>query len=145
MNSPIPQIPTDVADGIHEFEAVCPDCDIEKYYDSSYPQCPSIDCTDESVAINAYTVLTNSTNDCSTSCASTTCGDAFRIIRAYHDSCSGSAVDETIELAVHDYEDICESEECNVSTGPVDLTCADASSASTVVVGALALLAVAVL
>ena len=38
-----------------------------------------------------------------------------------HDTCSEGEVPIEVEKALHDYEEICEANLCNTSSGPVDI------------------------
>ena len=66
-------------------------------------------------------------NQCTNSCESSTCASAFRTIRAYHDGCGESDISQTIEEGIHEFEELCEEQDCNVdketriTSGPLSL------------------------
>ena len=79
--------------------------------------------------MSAYDVLTNATNKCLTECSSAACGAAYKIIRAAHDACNANDIPTTFEDAIHDYEDACAAQSCNVgkATDPDPPVCKDTS------------------
>lgn len=114
------QIPTEIEQEIHEFEDSCTSCDINRRFDSSLTTCPSVDCDDDSDANEAYSILQN---QCTNSCESSTCASAFRTIRAYHDGCDESDISLTIEEGIHEFEELCEDQDCNVDRETNQLVC----------------------
>ena len=60
-------------------------------------------------------------NDCMTSCDSDVCVSAIQTILMGHDTCGEGEVPIEVEKALHDYEEICEANLCNTSSGPVDI------------------------
>merc|ERR1711976_163247 len=94
----------------HDFEEICTSCFIERQFDSSLPDCPSVTCTDQNAQTTAFDFLeANCQNDCS----SNSCRDNYRIIRAYHDTCDEILIIEEIEREIHEFEEVCEDQECN--------------------------------
>jgi len=64
-------------------------------------------------------------SECTSSCSSSACADAFQIIRAYHDGCDEDSISQEIEEALHDFEDICSANDCNVERTTDPLICYD--------------------
>ena len=136
------QVPEAIEDGLHDFEGVCEDCIIRRQYNPSLPQCPSITCSDPTEANNAYADLTDASNGCSSDCSAAVCRDAYQVIRAYHDSCDEDDISTMIETGIHDFEDVCEQQGCNIVSKAFDPnTC----GAADLVVNALLLSAVVAL
>merc|ERR1712057_31546 len=114
------EIPTELEQELHEFEDSCNSCEISRRYDSSLTTCPSVDCDDDSDAMDAFDVLEG---ECIASCDSDRCGSAFQILRAYHDGCDNNDIEEELEEALHSFEDLCAAQDCNVVNDSNQLVC----------------------
>ena len=62
----------------------------------------------------AYNYLEAVSHNCSIDCDSGECGVNYRIIRAYHDRCAEDEIPEVVEDGIHDFEEVCEDQGCNV-------------------------------
>lgn len=110
---------------VHDYEDNCENCDIKKKFDPVLPACDAPICNGTSTTItNAYAALTSASAGCLTSCTAT-CGASFRILRAAHDACDENDITTDIEKAIHDYEDVCKTQSCNVgkASDPVPPVC----------------------
>jgi hypothetical protein len=134
------KLPDTVEDALHEFEDGCTGCHIDRIFDSSLPKCPSYDCSSTTIADAAIQTLTD--NDCADDCSSSTCVDAYRVIRGSHDTCDHDDLSEAVEDGIHDFEEICEAAECNVDTEERSTPTCSAMSAYGSVAAVLASLAV---
>ena len=98
--------------GLHDFEEFYTDCTIDRLYDPSKDDCPSVSCSNVNVDLaDAVTTLTSS--NCKTDCSSTTCKDTFQRILMAHDTCEESQLPHDLENGLHDFEDACENHICN--------------------------------
>jgi len=98
--------------GLHDFEEFYTDCTIDRLYDPSKDDCPSVSCSNVNVDLaDAVTTLTSS--NCKTDCSSTTCKDTFQRILMAHDTCEESQLPTDLENGLHDFEDACENHICN--------------------------------
>ena len=98
--------------GLHDFEDFYTDCTINRLYDPSKDDCPSVSCSNVNVDLaDAVTTLTSS--NCKTDCSSTTCKDTFQRILMAHDTCEESQLPHDLENGLHDFEDKCKKHICN--------------------------------
>ena len=103
--------------GLHDFEDFYTDCTINRLYDPSKDDCPSVSCSSVNVDLaDAVTTLTNS--NCNTDCSSTTCKDTFQRILMAHDTCAESQLPTDLETGLHSFEDACEEHICNAVSAP---------------------------
>jgi hypothetical protein len=103
--------------GLHDFEEFYTDCTIDRLYDPSKDDCPSVSCSSVNVDLaDAVTTLTNS--NCNTDCSSTTCKDTFQRILIAHDTCAESQLPTDLETGLHSFEDACEEHICNAVSAP---------------------------
>ena len=103
--------------GLHDFEEFYTDCTIDRLYDPSKDDCPSVSCSSVNVDLaDAVTTLTNS--NCNTDCSSTTCKDTFQRILMAHDTCAESQLPTDLETGLHSFEDACEEHICNAVSAP---------------------------
>ena len=107
-------LPESVSEAMHDYEGECTECHIERQFDSALPTCPAYECSSTTEATTAAAALTS--GSCDTDCSSTACTNAYRIVRAAHDRCEEDDMPEAIEDGIHDFEESCESAECNVAT-----------------------------
>ena len=112
---PEADLPEPVEDGIHLYEDACEDCEIVRLPDPSLPDCPVANCEDGS-GNAAYTALLTEGCNTTDACASETCRDNFRILRAVHDTCPEDALAIEAELGIHNFEETCALQSCNVGT-----------------------------
>ena len=97
--------------GIHDWEHHCDECHIDRMPDPSLPQCPSVDCSDATAATQALQALQASAV-CGTTCGGD-CGEHYRVLRAFHDTCEEEDLPHEVETFIHTYEEPCEAENCN--------------------------------
>ena len=106
-----------IENGLHDFEEFYKDCTIDRLYDPSKDDCPSVSCSSVNVDLaDAVTTLTNS--NCNTDCSSTTCKDMFQRILMAHDTCEESQLPTDLETGLHSFEDACEKHICNTVPAP---------------------------
>lgn len=80
-----------------------------------------IDCTDTQAMLDALPILQSS--GCANDCSSDECIKNFLIIQSHHDFCLHDEVPETVEDALHLYEDTCESCEIKRKFDPLLQPC----------------------
>ena len=125
---------------VHDFEAVCVNCEVDRSYGANLQQCEEIghclcDAAGESTSA-AMAALAVLDTDCtanggaSTCCSTTATQNAFRTVVAYHDHC-GHDLPEAIEDGLHNYEGACFNSFCNIATAPFDPNDATACDAPT--------------
>ena len=101
----------------HDFEKFYNDCTIDRLYDPSKDDCPSVSCSSVNVDLaNAVTTLTN--ENCNTDCSTTICKDTFQRILMAHDTCEESQLPTDLETGLHSFEDACEKHICNTVPAP---------------------------
>ena len=93
-------------------------CEIGRAFEASLGSCPQPAC--DSMATQLAAVQTLADNSCDLDCSSSSCGDAFKIVRAAHDGCSEDEVAEAVETEIHSYEEACQLQECNVGNSTSD-------------------------
>ena len=111
-------LPEEAEDGLHEFEAFCEQCTIQRIFDQALPVCARPQCSDPTPVLTAFEALQS--NNCQQMCGSAVCGDNYKIVRAYHDLCAENEVPETVEEGIHDFETACEAQSCNAALGTFD-------------------------
>mmetsp|Transcript_39006 Transcript_39006/g.94416 ORF Transcript_39006/g.94416 Transcript_39006/m.94416 type:complete len:236 (+) Transcript_39006:160-867(+) len=120
-------VPDPVKDGIHFYEDACEECYILPGNDPSLPDCPDYSCTDGSgdAAYNNMLI-----NGCLEDCTSAKCSADYKTLRLVHDLCDENAISPISETGIHDFEEICEDQRCNVGAqAPEDqLVCTDEPS-----------------
>lgn len=112
-------LPKDAEKDFHDFQDSYSDCMIVRQYNAKLSDCAKVDCTDSAAFTKAAADLKD--NDCMTSCDSDVCVSAIQTILMGHDTCGEGEVPIEVEKALHDYEEICEANLCNTSSGPVDI------------------------
>jgi hypothetical protein len=98
------ELPATVEDGIHLYEGSCEDCEINRKYDSSLPDCPTANC-DNGSGNTAYLQMVN--QNCASRCGTSACQSNFRILKAVHDNCGEESLSLQAELGYHDLEGAC--------------------------------------
>lgn len=103
-----------VETNFHLYEKSCEafHCDIQRKFDPSLGQCPQVDCS-TNVGNEAYLALQIDAS-CMTNCAQESCKMNYQLLRAFHDSCDHDALDTAAEVVLHDFEEPCEDQNCNV-------------------------------
>lgn len=136
------EVPKAVAADLHDFESSCSSCHIAKKLDKSLPTCDEADCAAGDALQAAFDYLEDESNGCASDCSANECGKNFQMLRAAHDACEIDDLPQAVEEGIHDFEDACAAQECNVGTEEPDLEChMEDSAASTLTVGtALALM-----
>ncbi len=111
-------LPVNVELGAHTFEAMCGEgCEINAQFIPSRPACPSVSCSNISAILSTIQTLNAS---CTSSCTSGACAQAYRVLRAVHDTCDEAGLPEDVEVALHAFEDQCSAQECNTVTQTFD-------------------------
>jgi len=108
---PEDKIPQDVEDGFHDYDEQCVACDISRSFVEGAPSCPAASC-DSETGNNAYTALLDA--GCQTDCSSTECRDLFFTLRVEHDLCPHDTLSRASEEGLHDLEEPCAEQLCNV-------------------------------
>ena len=111
-------LPAAAEKALHDFEDYYEDCEIARQYDSKLTNCPQVDCHDRKAFTDAADVLAN--NQCNVTCNSNICKGAIRTVLMAHDTCDEDDVPESVEKALHDYEEACEDYLCNSRTKVYD-------------------------
>jgi len=126
------QLPTGIEHTLHDYEHYYDDCLIQRQYNSAYGQCPTVDCTDQLSLTNAANTLAACAATAE-ACATTACSAAMKIVVVAHDTCPESVLPDNLEKALHDHEEPCEDQLCNVASGafdPYDDPCSASVSAA---------------
>jgi hypothetical protein len=110
------QVPPAVEEGLHDYEDACEDCEISSLANPNFPECPQPNCKVDGGGNAAYQALMD--NGCIADCSSDVCRDNFRILTAAHDTCPEDSLSAEAEEGLHDLEEPCEAQGCNVI--PVD-------------------------
>lgn len=110
------QVPPAVEEGVHDYEGICMDCEISSLPNPDFPECPQANCKVDSEGNDAYQALLD--NGCIADCSSDVCRDNFRILTATHDTCPEDTLTPEAEEGLHDLEEPCAAQGCNVL--PVD-------------------------
>merc|ERR1712054_727862 len=112
----------DVENILHDYEDFFLDCEIGRLYDPTLESCPTVDCENTPMMMEAVATLTSGA--CEDSC-DYSCSMAFQIVLSVHDVCDEDDVPYVLETSLHGYEEICEEHLCN-SVGPdFDITLVD--------------------
>ena len=113
-------LPTELEGKLHVYEHDFEDCFIRRQYDADMEKCPAVDCADADAMQAATTTLGAS---CSNDCTSAACKNAIQLVLMAHDTCDESLLPSNVEVALHDFEEICEDKLCNTADAPFVLTC----------------------
>ena len=110
------EVPETIERVIHIYEESCTNhCLINPKFDLDARKCPPVDCTMDGGGVDdAYQTIVNDSN-CLSDCSSTDCASSFRRIKAVHDKCPKDTLSWTIEVAYHDYDEICDEFGCNIA------------------------------
>lgn len=106
---PEDEIPEEVEDGFHDYDASCVPCSIGRAYIDGAPDCPAAKC-DES-GNEAYAALLD--GGCQSDCSSAECRDDYFILRVEHDVCPHDTLTRAAEEGLHDLEGPCAEQLCN--------------------------------
>jgi hypothetical protein len=85
------------------------------------PDCPAVNCDDESAGNIAYTSLI--ADGCLTNgCDATLCRDNYFILKGFHDNCPHDVLTSEADEGIHDVEDACvaASVNCNSAGSGLD-------------------------
>jgi Hint module len=121
------ELPSTIEDGIHLYEAACQDCEINRKYDSSLPNCPTANCNNGSGNAAYLQMVNQNCGSAAVSCGTTACQNNFRILKAVHDNCDEESLSLQAELGLHDLEEVC-GPLCNSGSAADDagqLICSD--------------------
>jgi hypothetical protein len=85
--------------------------------DPSLPDCPEFSCTDGSgdAAYNNMLI-----NGCLNNCSSTECSADYKTLSLVHDLCDEDALSPLSELGLHDLEEGCAAQSCNIGSVVTD-------------------------
>ena len=109
-------LPVEVELGFHVYDDLCGEaCIVGRQFVPGLATCPVAQCANSTAYTSAVNTLDTS---CTATCTSPTCIAAYRTVRATHDGCD--EIPEAIEVAIHNFEDICAAQECNVVTQAFD-------------------------
>lgn len=109
-------LPVEVELGFHVYDDLCGEaCFVGRQFVPGLPACPAAQCSNTAGYTSAVNTLDAS---CTSSCSSPACSAAYRTVRATHDGCD--EIPEAIEVAIHNFEDVCAAQECNVVTQAFD-------------------------
>jgi len=128
------QLPTDIEKALHDFEHNYDDCFVKRQYNSALSACPAVTCSSQAPLNQAIVDLDAGCNTKSLCDASATCKAAIKTVLMYHDTCPEDSLPDTIERALHDYEEPCEDHLCNSASAAFD-PYAEASDTSEYCVG----------
>merc|ERR1711988_429283 len=109
-------LPTGIEQDLHDYEHFYEDCFIKRQYNDALPACATVECGSAAVTAAISELNTN----CATSCASSACGDAMKIVLMAHDVCPEETLDNNLETTLHDHEEVCEDQLCNSASAPFD-------------------------
>ena len=111
---PEADLPESVEDDFHNYDEVCPQCEIRRQFVEGAPACPAPSCEDES-GNEAYTSLI--TQGCNIDCSSTECQSLFHVLLITHDACDHDVLSDVAERGYHDVERACVGAVCNDLSG----------------------------
>uniref|UniRef100_A0A6U6G742 Spondin domain-containing protein n=1 Tax=Odontella aurita TaxID=265563 RepID=A0A6U6G742_9STRA len=107
---PEDKIPQEVEDGFHDYDTQCTACDISRAFIDGAPNCPAPKC--DNSGDEAYASLVDL--GCLSDCTSTACRDNFFVLRVEHDLCPHDALSKFSEDGLHDMEEPCAQQLCNI-------------------------------
>jgi len=117
------QVPTEIEQHFHYYEAKYDDCLIQRQYDPDYDPCPGVTCSDTSAMQSATDTLMNGCGiKPGTTCTDVGCKAAFQLVLMVHDTCTETELPHELEIALHDAEPVCESAICNTAATTFDPT-----------------------
>jgi len=123
-------LPEDVEVVLHKYEKYYEDCKVKRQFDPDLSNCPEVNC-DDKAAMEAAVMDLNC--GCEAECKPK-CAAAMKIILMAHDTCPETSLPTSLEVALHDHEDICATHLCNsMATAvfdPYDTPCAARASAA---------------
>ena len=106
---------------LHDWEAYCNGCEIQRPYDANLPMCPAVDCSNAAPALAALQTLTTSCTGAEC-CGDAATQEAFQLIYTYHEDCDHDDVPQEVEQGLHAYEHACEDHLCNTVNASYDGT-----------------------
>jgi len=123
-------LPEDIEVVLHKYEKHYEDCIVKRQFDPDLKTCPEVTCTDEA-ALEAAVMDLNC--GCETTCTAK-CAAAMKVILMAHDNCPEEELPTSLEVALHDHEDVCAAHLCNSQASatfdPYDTACAAEASAA---------------
>ena len=136
------EVPEEVEDNFHGLEKSCREfeCLIGKKYDADLPDCPPSKCDDS--GNNAHAEL--KANGCEADCSTEICSANYKILRSEHDNCAEDTLTLEAETGLHDFEELCEEQNCNALRPGLDdeqTECHDSAAPKTTTVASAAALA----
>eukprot|EP00586_Coscinodiscus_wailesii_P017503 CAMPEP_0172499884 /NCGR_PEP_ID=MMETSP1066-20121228/132188_1 /TAXON_ID=671091 /ORGANISM="Coscinodiscus wailesii, Strain CCMP2513" /LENGTH=238 /DNA_ID=CAMNT_0013273869 /DNA_START=149 /DNA_END=865 /DNA_ORIENTATION=+ len=106
LHEEVPQI---VENSFHDYEDVCEHCDIRRKRDPALGDCPSAVC--DTRGNDAFATLVSS--GCLDNCDTSVCASNYYVLRSEHDNCEHDTLEESAENGIHNFEEVCESNNCN--------------------------------
>jgi len=125
-------VPETIEKLIHIYEETCDHCEISPKFNAEQRPCPPVDCDLESGGADEYYQSLMANPDCQNDCSPSVCANSFRYMKAVHDKCPKDTLSWTMELAYHDFDEVCDRFGCNLPEAgdPKDeLICEDPEAA----------------
>jgi len=115
-------LPTNIEKDFHDYEHFYDNCMVKRQFNANLGQCPAVTCTDQTTMTNQVAALKLAGNNCNTTsgCAVKVCADAIKVVLAAHDTCSKNQLPDSLEDALHNYEEACEAQLCNTAGAAFD-------------------------
>jgi hypothetical protein len=114
------QLPTGVEKKLHEYEHFYTDCHVQRQFDTSLPACAGVTCTDQTAMTNAIQTLQAGNCNSTQECQASACSDAIKLVLMAHDTCAETQLPNNLEVALHDFEDVCAAQLCNSAPAVFD-------------------------
>lgn len=113
---------------IHTYDDYCAACGVQRAHEAGLPDCQQptdAQCTDSTASNGA--LVAKAVLDAATAAGTVVCADnetatidAWRTLLAYHDLCDHDVLPTEAEMAVHAYEEACETKNCNTVDASYD-------------------------
>eukprot|EP00793_Prasinoderma_coloniale_P000400 PRCOL_00005384-RA len=116
-------LPLEAETKLHLYEDNFEDCEIARQFDEDLEACPPVaDCSDSAKLLADIAILDT---QCIEDCSSDACAAAFQSVLMAHDTCDEDLLPITLEVALHDFEEVCEDALCNSASEPFSPFCAE--------------------
>eukprot|EP00793_Prasinoderma_coloniale_P005419 PRCOL_00004827-RA len=114
-------LPIEAETRFHIYEDSFEGCEIGRQFDPELEVCPPVaDCADLDKQLADIAILDSA---CVDDCSSDACKAAFQAVLMAHDTCHKDLLHITLEVALHDFELVCDDWLCNSVTEPFSLFC----------------------